>query len=686
MGVDNLRLFTRRRAAALASAVALAAMGTLAAAPGAAADDAGPWPGTEGKILTDGAVLVDPATGTKTQVPHQGGNYAAWAPDGSRLVTAGGQISSIRPSGASQITLPWAQGVRSSAPYEDLTFGWGGRFVVFSTGGQLAYGPSDGSRAPRPLLSAALEPSNVCDNDPTISPQGLLAFTRRKNYGCYDNDGVYVYDSAKQTVKRVLTDAEQPAYSPDGTKLAFVRKDADGKAQIFTANADGTNVQQRTSGPGYHVNPSWSPTGKRIVFDAHTTGDSSDVHSTEYVDLATGELTPVPGTPQGANPSWQPLRKNGTGRVWGADSYATNVASSRWTWNTVGAPSVPGLMNAKAAVLINRDDSAYSLTAPALAGKKGGPVLMTPKSGLSPAVKSELKRVLKRGANVYLVGGTSILSDSVASQVRALGFTPARLAGTDRYATSVAVAKSVTGTPKYVFLATGTDYHSALAAAAAAGADGTNSAGSVVLTNGNKLTASVKAYLNSLSPSKTMIITVDASAKYALTHTSFSRWPSTYSYYPITSSTNEGTSVALAKFWWSAPSQVALAASGSWRDGLSTGAAMNVFAPVLWTSGSSLSVPVKNYLMQESASVQFAAGFGGAGSLAAGTLDTAGASISAGAGQYVYRPYYNGVAPTSARQSTFALRTNGGNAATVTRSGPLGSDPHLDSLRTVHRQ
>ncbi|MFC3577941.1 cell wall-binding repeat-containing protein [Streptomyces yaanensis] len=681
-----MRLFTRRRAAALATAAALAAVGTLAVAPGAVADDAGPWPGTEGRILTDGPVLVDPATGTKTQVPHQSGDYAAWAPDGSRLITAWSQISSIRPNGASQITLPWAQGVRSSASYEDLAFWWGGRYVVFSTGGQLAYGPSDGSWAPRPLLSAALEPSTVCDNDPTVSPQGLLAFTRRKNYGCYDNDGVHVYDPAKKTVKRVLTNAEQPAYSPDGTKLAFVRKDADGKQQVFTANADGTAVQQRTSGPDYHVNPSWSPTGKRIVFDAHTTGWSNDVHTTAYVDLATGELTTVPGTPQGANPSWQPLRKNGTGRVWGSDSYATNVASSRWTWNTVGGPNVPGLMNAKAAVLINRDNSVYSLTAPALAGKKGGPVLMTQRTGLSSAVKSELKRVLKRGAYVYLVGGKSVLSDSVASQVRALGFTPKRLAGTDRWATSVAVAKSVTSTPKYVFLATGTDYHSALPAAAAAGADGTSSAGSVVLTNGKKLTSSVKAYLNSLNPKKTMIITVDASAKYALTHTSFSRWPSTYSYYPITSSTNEGTSVAIAKFWWGVPSQVALAGSGSWRDGLSAGAAMNVFAPVLWTSGSSLSAPVKSYLTKESASVQFAAGFGGTGSLAAGTLNTAGASISAGAGQYEYRPYYNGVTPTSARMSTFALRTNGGNAATVARSGPVGADPHLDSLRTVHGQ
>ena len=686
MGVDNLRLFTRRRAAALATAAALAAVGTLASAPGAAADDAGPWPGTEGKILTDGPTLVDPATGTATQVGTHMGNYAAWAPDGSRIVSEWGQLASERPDGSSRFSLPWATGVRSSAEQKDIAFWWGGRYVVYSTGGQLVYGPSDASWAPKPLLSAAQEPSTVCDEDPTVSPNGLLAFSRRINYGCYDNDGVWVYDSSANTVKRVLTDAAQPAFSPDGTKLAFVRNVGGGLSQLFTANADGTDVKQITNDGRGYANPSWSPTGTRFIADVHTSGDSSDVHTTEYVDVATGATTAVPGTPKGSNPSWQPLRKNSAGRVWGSDVYASNIASSRWTWNTYGGTKVPGLMDAKAAVLINRDDSAYSLTAPALAGKKHGPVLGTTKSGLTTAVKNELKRTLKPGSNVYLIGGTSILTSTVSSQVTSLGFTPKRLSGTDRYATSVAVAKSVTSSPKYVFLATGTDYHSALAAASAAGADGISSAGSVVLNNGNSLASSVKSYLNSLNPNNTMIITVGSSAKYALTHTHLSNWPSTYSYYPITGSTNEATSVAVAKFWWTAPSTAALAYTNSWRGGVSAGAAMNVFGPVLWTAKDSLSSEIKSYLLRESASTNSVIAFGGTGSVAKAALDTAGAAISASASQFVYHPYYDGVVTTASQQSTYAAHTNGGQPATVARTGPTGADPHLDSLKTVQHQ
>lgn len=301
-------------------------------------------------------------------------------------------------------------------------------------------------------------------------------------------------------------------------------------------------------------------------------------------------------------------------------------------------------------------------------------------------MKAELKRVLKPGANVYLVGNTSILSSSVTTQVKALGFTPKRLTGADRFATSVAVAKTISTSPKYVFLASGTDAYASLPAAAAAGAQGTSSAGGLVLSNGKKLSSSVKSYLNGINPNKTMVITVGADAKYALTHTSFSRWPSSSSYYPITGSTKEALSVNLAKFWWSAPSNVALAYSGSWRDGLSAASAMNIFGPVLWTSRPTLSSAVTSYLLRESGSTNSVIAFGGTGSVTAGALSSAGASAAANGSYVTYTQYYNGDDPASTRTSSQSLRSGDGTAAIPARSGPVGVDPHLETLRTVlHR-
>lgn len=53
----------------------------------------------------------------------------------------------------------------------------------------------------------------------------------------------------------------------DGQRIAFDFFDADGNEQIATIKADGTDLQQITHGGVIHEVPSWSPTGSQIVFD-----------------------------------------------------------------------------------------------------------------------------------------------------------------------------------------------------------------------------------------------------------------------------------------------------------------------------------------------------------------------------------------------------------------------------------
>lgn len=69
------------------------------------------------------------------------------------------------------------------------------------------------------------------------------------------------------------TSDELPAWSPDGSKLAFTRGDGgDHNSDIFVMNGDGTGTTRITNGPLENVIPGWSPDATQLTF---TSGDCS---------------------------------------------------------------------------------------------------------------------------------------------------------------------------------------------------------------------------------------------------------------------------------------------------------------------------------------------------------------------------------------------------------------------------
>ena len=59
----------------------------------------------------------------------------------------------------------------------------------------------------------------------------------------------------------------QPAWSPDGTKVAFVSDRDNGVNHIFVMNADGSNpIELNKNFPSKQQRPRWSPDGTRILF------------------------------------------------------------------------------------------------------------------------------------------------------------------------------------------------------------------------------------------------------------------------------------------------------------------------------------------------------------------------------------------------------------------------------------
>ena len=122
-------------------------------------------------------------------------------------------------------------------------------------------------------------------------------------------DGIYVLDRFGKTRTKLVghgnLDAE-PAWSPDGTKLAFrssVQSPYGGNVgRIFVANSDGTGLRQLTPdvSPGhpnpFDATPSWSPDGARILFSR--SGDISIINLDGTGLVSTGV--------DGDSPSWSP--------------------------------------------------------------------------------------------------------------------------------------------------------------------------------------------------------------------------------------------------------------------------------------------------------------------------------------------------------------------------------------------
>lgn len=79
--------------------------------------------------------------------------------------------------------------------------------------------------------------------------------------------------------------ASRYAASSDGSRLAYMGIGHEGSPQIFIAGIDGTGVRQVTHDPTRASSPAWSPDGTMIAYKA-----SEGVF---VVDVQTGESTPV---------------------------------------------------------------------------------------------------------------------------------------------------------------------------------------------------------------------------------------------------------------------------------------------------------------------------------------------------------------------------------------------------------
>lgn len=75
-------------------------------------------------------------------------------------------------------------------------------------------------------------------------------------------------------LRKVLDDtaaANQPAFSPDGSRIAFVST-RDGQPEIYVTDADGSNAARLTNSPAPDGDPAFTADGQAVVFHSQRTG------------------------------------------------------------------------------------------------------------------------------------------------------------------------------------------------------------------------------------------------------------------------------------------------------------------------------------------------------------------------------------------------------------------------------
>ena len=245
----------------------------------------------------------------------------AWSPDGRRIAFVSerdGHVHARHGWPTSEIYVMAADGSNpqniTNDPSDDREASWSpdGKRIVFVSerdeprvSADIYVMDADGSNPQR------LTDHDFDDREPSWSPDGEHIIFSARREGHFENKfaityEIYVMDADGQNEQRLTENRKNdgaPSWSPDGKRIVF---EADRKGDfenydVYVMDADGGNQQKLTNDRGWDSSPSWSPNGERVAFMSERDGNT-EIY---VMDADGGNLQNLTNNPGGDfAPAW----------------------------------------------------------------------------------------------------------------------------------------------------------------------------------------------------------------------------------------------------------------------------------------------------------------------------------------------------------------------------------------------
>ena len=284
--------------------------------------------GTESSERCDGQPCDDlwvmDADGTNqtnlTNTPDTNEGQPAWSPDGTKIAFTGpGDLNEDGSGGLGDIYVMDADGTNrtnltDTPDFLDYRPSWA------PSGAQLTFvrevpGRVISEQQDIFVIDANGENANnltqtdANEDDPAWSPDGTkIAFSGVRNGG----EEILTMDPDGQNEEILTGDGsdafdEAPDWSPDSTKVVFQKQSQVGGCcepwEIWAVNRDGSGDTNLSNDPSYDTGPSWSPDGSEIIFSSTRNRTEEDPSRTDIFAMPAPTTLPPPSETTSATTS-----------------------------------------------------------------------------------------------------------------------------------------------------------------------------------------------------------------------------------------------------------------------------------------------------------------------------------------------------------------------------------------------